>query len=60
MDWKKALGVAALGFRHFVVFKASFAALAALVVTPVISLAALAGDVAPAVTGAGQRAAQGG
>ncbi|HYV57948.1 MAG TPA: hypothetical protein VE911_10400 [Candidatus Nitrosopolaris sp.] len=55
-----ALGVTALGFRHFVVFKASFAALAALVVTPVISLAALAGDVAPAVTGAGQRAAQGG
>src|SRR5262249_20588524 len=54
------LGVTALGLRPFVVFKASFAALAALVVTPVISLAALAGDVAPAVTGAGQRALQGG
>ena len=56
-----ALGVTGLGLRHFVVFKASFAALAALVATPVISLAALAGEVSPAVTGgASRRATQAG
>jgi len=55
-----ALGVAAQSLRQFILFKASFAALAALVVTPVISVAALADEVTPAVPGgAGRRVAHG-
>ncbi|TMB15622.1 MAG: hypothetical protein E6J71_18700 [Deltaproteobacteria bacterium] len=55
-----ALGVAAQSLRQFILFKASFAALAALVVTPVISVAALADEVTPAVPGgAGRQVAHG-
>jgi len=54
-----ALGVAALSLRQFIVFKATFAALAGLVVTPVASLAAL-GDAPALPPGVDRRAAHGG
>jgi hypothetical protein len=42
------LGVTDLGFGHFVVFKASFAAAEALVVTPIVALWAIAAQPSPA------------